>query len=164
MERMVLSPLPALGGSISTNADLLMLRIVFTIFLVCLCTANSLAALTTDVLPPGLTELIRQARFKEHELSFFVQAVDEDTPALARQADKMGVLASTTKIPTTLAALDLLGSKFRWRTHTFARGQLQDGVLNGHLEIVGGGDPSLDAEGLNQLMQKLPRANANAQR
>ena len=52
------------------------------------------AALTPDALPTSMTELIRQARFKEHELSFFVQAVDEDQPAIARQADKMSVLAS----------------------------------------------------------------------
>ncbi len=134
----------------------------FVIFvLVCCATLNASAALPTDSWPPALNELIRQARFKEHELFFFVQAVDEEQPAIARQADKLGVLASTTKIPTTLAALDLLGSKFRWRTQAFLRGALQDGVLNGHLEVVGGGDPSLDAERLKELMQKLRKRGLN---
>jgi serine-type D-Ala-D-Ala carboxypeptidase/endopeptidase (penicillin-binding protein 4) len=126
-----------------------------------LCGFNVNAALPVDSWPPALNELIRQARFKEHELYFFVQAVDEDKPAIAKQGDKLGVLASTTNIPTTLAALDILGVKFRWRTQAFLRGQLQDGVLTGQLELVGGGDPSLDADSLKQLMQKLRKRGLN---
>ena len=51
--------------------------------------------------------------------------------------------ASTTKLLTTETALNLLGENFRWITQLEYSGEIEDGVLNGNLYIVGSGDPSL---------------------
>ncbi|EKB56917.1 D-alanyl-D-alanine carboxypeptidase/D-alanyl-D-alanine endopeptidase [Bergeyella zoohelcum] len=52
--------------------------------------------------------------------------------------------ASTTKLLTTDAVLNLLGSNFRWTTQMEYSGEIdEEGVLNGNLYIVGSGDPSI---------------------
>jgi D-alanyl-D-alanine carboxypeptidase len=61
-------------------------------------------------------------------------------------------MASTAKIVTSLAALDLLGPRWRWRTQAFATGPLHDGQLLGDLLIVGGGDPRLTTAELRQWL------------
>jgi D-alanyl-D-alanine carboxypeptidase/D-alanyl-D-alanine-endopeptidase (penicillin-binding protein 4) len=51
--------------------------------------------------------------------------------------------ASIWKVPVTVAALDVLGPGFKFRTVLATRGRISNGVLHGDLIIVGGGDPSL---------------------
>ena len=58
------------------------------------------------------------------------------------------VLASTTKVVTALAAIDTLGLKYRWRTRAYLQGTLSDGVLDGDLMLVGGGNPTLTSDEL----------------
>ncbi len=66
--------------------------------------------------------------------------------------------ASTMKLVTTYAALELLGPAFQWKTEFFTDGTLRDGVLNGNLYLKGGGDPKLNMERLWLLLRDL-RAN-----
>ncbi len=67
--------------------------------------------------------------------------------------------ASGLKLLTSAAALDILGSDFRFKTTLYADGQIKDGTLQGNLLIIGGGDPALASyriEGntaLDELMQ-----------
>lgn len=63
--------------------------------------------------------------------------------------------ASTMKLVTTYAALDLLGPAFQWRTEAFSAGALHDDVLEGDLMIRGGGDPKLVVENLWSLVQRI---------
>ncbi|MGA9211112.1 D-alanyl-D-alanine carboxypeptidase/D-alanyl-D-alanine endopeptidase [Kaistella sp.] len=51
--------------------------------------------------------------------------------------------ASTTKLLTTETAMNLLGENFKWITQLEYSGNIEDGILNGNLYIVGSGDPSL---------------------
>jgi D-alanyl-D-alanine carboxypeptidase/D-alanyl-D-alanine-endopeptidase (penicillin-binding protein 4) len=66
--------------------------------------------------------------------------------------------ASTMKLVTTYAALELLGPTHQWKTEFFTDGQLRNGVLNGNLYLKGGGDPKLNMEKLWLMMRDL-RAN-----
>ncbi len=66
--------------------------------------------------------------------------------------------ASTMKLVTTYAALELLGPTFQWKTEFYTDGTLSNGVLNGNLYLKGGGDPKLNMEKLWLLMRDL-RAN-----
>lgn len=54
--------------------------------------------------------------------------------------------ASTMKLITTYAALDLLGPAYTWKTEAYLDGTLKDGVLNGNLIIKGYGDPKFTVE------------------
>lgn len=59
--------------------------------------------------------------------------------------------ASVTKAVTGLYALETLGAGFRFQTRLVATGPIRNGRLDGDLVLVGGGDPSLDTDGLHDL-------------
>lgn len=65
-------------------------------------------------------------------------------PVLATNVDRELILASTTKLFTTAAALDRLGPGYRFRTTLLQDGELlADGTLAGRLVLRGGGDPAI---------------------
>lgn len=76
------------------------------------------------------------------------QAVDALVPLVSLNPEKPFQLASTAKLVTSMAALELLGPQFRWRTMAFARGPLLQGKLLGDLWIVGGGNATLSSHDL----------------
>jgi D-alanyl-D-alanine carboxypeptidase/D-alanyl-D-alanine-endopeptidase (penicillin-binding protein 4) len=63
--------------------------------------------------------------------------------------------ASTMKILTTLAGLDILGPQYRWRTNLYTDGVIRQGTLKGNLYLQGTGDPKLIPEELAKLMKSL---------
>ena len=63
--------------------------------------------------------------------------------------------ASTMKLLTTLAGLDILGPQYRWRTNIYTDGAIRQGVLKGNLYLQGTGDPKLIPEELAKLMKSL---------
>jgi D-alanyl-D-alanine carboxypeptidase/D-alanyl-D-alanine-endopeptidase (penicillin-binding protein 4) len=63
--------------------------------------------------------------------------------------------ASTMKILTTLAGLDILGPQYRWRTNVYTDGVIRQGVLKGNLYLQGTGDPKLIPEELAKMMKDL---------
>lgn len=94
-------------------------------------------------------------------LGLQVVQVDGDRQLAAWNAERAFVLASTTKVVTTLAALDVLGPSYRWRTMAFLDGLLIDGRLLGDLLIVGGGDAHLQSEDLRQWLQAMRAQGLN---
>ena len=76
-------------------------------------------------------------------------------PLLMLNGDEPFQLASTTKLVTSLAALDLLGPQFRWQTQAFTTGPLHEGKLLGYLVIVGGGDARLNIDSLRGWFRQL---------
>ncbi|MCG7624339.1 D-alanyl-D-alanine carboxypeptidase/D-alanyl-D-alanine endopeptidase [Epibacterium sp. Ofav1-8] len=66
--------------------------------------------------------------------------------------------ASVAKVVTALYALDTLGAGHRFRTRLIATGPVQNGVLQGDLVLVGGGDPTLSTDGLADLAAGMKAA------
>lgn len=67
--------------------------------------------------------------------------------------------ASSLKTVTTGAALDLLGPDFRFETILNGSAPIgPDGILNGNLILVGGGDPTLSSGDLDQLAADAVKA------
>lgn len=60
--------------------------------------------------------------------------------------DRRVVPASVVKLVTAAALLEALPADTTWRTEVLAAGPVADGVLQGDLVIVGGGDPSLGSD------------------
>jgi D-alanyl-D-alanine carboxypeptidase/D-alanyl-D-alanine-endopeptidase (penicillin-binding protein 4) len=63
-------------------------------------------------------------------------------PVYERNAGRLCLPASNTKLLTAAAALTALGPEYRYRTRVFTSGLIHKGVLTGDLHIVGSGDPT----------------------
>lgn len=114
--------------------------------------------------PTSVAAALKSAGLPASSMGLYVQEVSDvvvmdeprSAPALAAlNDDKHFVLASTTKVVTTLAALDLLGAHYRWRTYAFTSGPIYGGRLRGDLLIVGGGNSYLSAADLAQWFADL---------
>ncbi|PTV96668.1 D-alanyl-D-alanine carboxypeptidase/D-alanyl-D-alanine-endopeptidase (penicillin-binding protein 4) [Rhodobacter aestuarii] len=79
----------------------------------------------------------------------------------SRDANKAMAPASTAKTITTLYALETLGSDYRFTTSLLGTGPVAGGVLQGDLILAGGGDPTLDTDGLADLAARLVKAGVS---
>src|SRR5512140_243596 len=91
-----------------------------------------------------LLAIAKRAPVRRAEAGIFIARVGESKPLVVLNAERPLVLASTTKLFTTAAALDRLGPAYRFKTRVYRDAEIGiDGVLAGHLVVVGGGDPGL---------------------
>jgi len=91
------------------------------------------------------------------KVGYLLMDVQRGTPIQQHRADSVHIPASSAKLTTAVAALDLLGPKHRFRTELRATGPIEDGVLKGDLILQGGGDPVLDLPDLLPLIEQLAR-------
>ncbi len=88
--------------------------------------------------------LLRESPMLRHgTLGVVVQAVQTGEILWSLNPDKSLPSASTLKLVTTAAALELLKPDFTYRTFLEYDGTLSDGTLNGNLYVRGTGDPTL---------------------
>jgi D-alanyl-D-alanine carboxypeptidase/D-alanyl-D-alanine-endopeptidase (penicillin-binding protein 4) len=86
----------------------------------------------------------RRGPVRSGEWAVTVQRIGDPKPLMAIQPDTPLILASTTKVFTSAAALDRLGVDYKFKTRLYADAPVgPDGVLPGHIVIVGGGDPAI---------------------
>jgi len=110
-------------------------------------------------LPPPVRELIDGAGVPSRHVGLMVQAVEgRSQPLAALNAETSFQLASTAKVVTSLAALDLLGPQYRWRTSAYLTGPLNEGRLLGDLVIVGGGNAQLRSADLQEWFERMREA------
>ena len=123
-----------------------------TLILVLLFLTSSAAA---ERLPVPLSKALKDSGLNESHVGIFVQEVDAKTPVLAYGADRPFNPASTMKLLTTYAGLELLGPAFTWKTEFYALGTIEGDVLNGDLIIKGYGNPNLTLENFWLLLRDL---------
>ncbi|MGH8710407.1 MAG: D-alanyl-D-alanine carboxypeptidase/D-alanyl-D-alanine endopeptidase [Burkholderiales bacterium] len=110
---------------------------------------------SAERLPVPLSKSLKDARLNESHVGIFVQEVNAKTPVLAYGSDHPFNPASTMKLLTTYAGLELLGPAFTWKTEFYALGTIEGGVLNGDLIIKGYGNPNLILENFWLLLREL---------
>lgn len=128
------------------------------ILLVLLLLAAPIVQADDSELPVGVRSALNIRNLPAESLSVFITDVDTGEPVLDWQSREARNPASTIKLVTTLAALDLLGPAYRWRTDVFASGELANGRLDGDLVLKGYGDPYLVTERVWQLLRRIRRA------
>jgi len=97
-----------------------------------------------QTLEQRLLGIAKHPPVRRAEAGVVIRRVGDPGPLVAVNADRPLVLASTTKLFTTAAALDRLGEAYRFRTRIYRDAEIGlDGVLPGHLVVVGGGDPGI---------------------
>ena len=91
-------------------------------------------------LPAAVAAIVGRSGLPAKSFAFEVRPVESDDapPLLSFRADQPMLLASTAKLVTSLAALDLLGPQHRWRTERLRTAPVSDGRLRGDLVISGG--------------------------
>ncbi|HKA44322.1 MAG TPA: D-alanyl-D-alanine carboxypeptidase/D-alanyl-D-alanine-endopeptidase, partial [Burkholderiales bacterium] len=106
-------------------------------------------------LPPAVAKALSQAGIPESAVGIYVQEIGADRPLVAVGAERAMNPASTIKLLTTYAALELLGPAYFWQTEAYAAGTLSQDVLTGDLVLKGYGDPKLTLENFWLLLRDL---------
>lgn len=119
---------------------------LFASLLLFLCAPAVLPAADRNYLPLEVERVLAQRRIPGTSLSVFVREIGRDEPLVSYNAGVPRNPASTMKVVTTFAALELLGPAYTWRTRAYAAGPVRDQVLDGHLVLEGGGDPFMSAD------------------
>ena len=116
------------------------------------------AAPINTALTPNVEKALKASKLQPNALSLVMVPLDGPGTATVFNADVSVNPASTMKLVTTYAALEMLGPNHQWKTEFYTDGTLSGGILNGNLYLKGGGDPKLNMEKLWLLMRDL-RAN-----
>jgi len=118
----------------------------FAAALLVLALAQTLAAQSAPKakLADRIQSVMDRPEFKHAMFGIEIWSLDDKKPVYALNADKLFVSASTTKLVTTGAALELLGADYRFHTRIYRTGEIsKDGTLDGDLVLVAVGDPNL---------------------
>ena len=106
-------------------------------------------------LPQVLVQAMQQAGIPEASVGIYVRDAAAERPLLAVGEERALNPASTIKLVTTFAALDLLGPAYVWNTELYTAGTQQGEVLAGDLVIKGYGDPRLTLENFWLMLRAL---------
>ena len=90
-----------------------------------------------------VSDFAAASAFRHATVGVSVRSVDSGQELAGRNAELSLIPASTQKLLTTAAAMDILGADYRFRTRLVAGGDINAGTLSGDLYIIGGGDPTL---------------------
>jgi len=130
----------------SPDRCLMHLRRSLLACLLLLTCATPLLARDRPYLPPEVERVLTQRRIPGTSLSVLVREVGREEPLVSYNSAVPRNPASTMKVLTTYAALEVLGPAYTWRTRAFAAGTVRDLALEGDLILQGGGDPFMTAD------------------
>ncbi|MDQ3267694.1 MAG: D-alanyl-D-alanine carboxypeptidase/D-alanyl-D-alanine-endopeptidase [Pseudomonadota bacterium] len=106
-------------------------------------------------LPPPVVKALQVARIPLGSIGVEVREVNARTPLISVNAKQSMSPASTMKLLTTYAGLELLGPSYSWKTEAYLDGKLEQDVLHGDLILKGYGDPKLTVETLWLWLHEL---------
>jgi len=113
------------------------------------------AKVSAQELPIPVAGALQRADIPLAASGIYVQEVG-DAPALVASNDMAPFNpASTMKLVTSDAALEILGPTFSWKTQAYSTGTLQGDVLHGDLIIKGSGDPKLVLENFWLFLRRI---------
>lgn len=135
----------------------------FIAILLCLASSLALSSETSSsAIPKAVANSLGRNQIPLDTVSISVSEIKPGHPGkhVAKKVvdwrgDNLMNPASTMKILTTLAGLDILGPQYRWRTNVYTDGVIRQGVLKGNLYLQGTGDPKLIPEELAKMMKDL---------
>jgi D-alanyl-D-alanine carboxypeptidase/D-alanyl-D-alanine-endopeptidase (penicillin-binding protein 4) len=108
--------------------------------------SSAAAPKTLDELRARIIEVLRRPELASAQMSVKVASLDTGRTLFEENAGKLMLPASNMKLYTVAAALDRLGTDFRFKTSVYAQA-LPDaaGTVRGDLTIYGRGDPTFAA-------------------
>ena len=135
-----------------------MRRIYFFIICFSFLIANLSSVLAEDKLPKIVKKATQNTKIPADSIGFNVIPVGKNANPnfqFGWHASNPMNPASTMKVLTTAAGLDILGPQYKWKTNIYTNGTLIDETLNGDLIFQGFGDPKLVPEQMSQIVTAL---------
>ena len=123
--------------------------------LVCLVSVLATSNAAQAILPDRLAKLLNEKGIPPSSISILIKEAGASMPLVSHLADTPRNPASTMKLLTTIAALDLLGPSYQWETKIYLNGTLKAGTLKGDLVFKGSGDPWFVIERFWKLLKNL---------
>jgi D-alanyl-D-alanine carboxypeptidase/D-alanyl-D-alanine-endopeptidase (penicillin-binding protein 4) len=93
--------------------------------------------------------------FADEDVGYLLFRLSDGRAVAAHRPNEPRIPASTTKVVTAVAALQILGAEHRFSTTLVSTGEIQEGVLSGDLYLRGGGDPTLSTDALREFVAIL---------
>ena len=106
-------------------------------------------------LPVSVLNMLAAANIPTDAVGAVVLRAADGANVLSHRAESSMQPASTLKVLTSIVALERLGPTYRGRTELRTNGELIDGVLRGDLVLRGLGDPDLEWEAFQRMLQTL---------
>ena len=131
---------------------------ILSLFLGCKPDAGALDVRLGETLETLDPNTLIANRLDPDTVGILVYDPDKRAVVLAHNRDKVFIPASVAKVPTTLAALDVLGAEHTFKTSLYYTGSVRNGTLTGDLYLKGTGDPGLNLRNLMQMAEQLRRA------
>lgn len=114
-----------------------------------------LALPSLAALPAPVARVLRDAGVPQESVAVYVHQLGRPMPLLVHGADLAMNPASTMKLLTTYAGLEILGPAYTWPTEIYASSRPQGEVLEGDLILKGYGDPALTLEHYWSMVRSL---------
>ena len=89
-------------------------------------------------LSPNVEKALKASKLPDNALSLVMIPLNGPGTPTIYNADVSVNPASTMKLVTTYAALEMLGPNHQWKTEFYTDGTLSGGILNGNLYLKGG--------------------------
>lgn len=125
-------------------------------------TWSSPAGADADSAPPGLPEaidtILADPLLEGGAASVVIADAESGETLYQHRPTSRLMPASNTKLPTSTAAMALLGPEYRYRTDALAHGPRHGQVLDGDLYLRGGGDPTTLAKDYDRLAADVAQA------
>lgn len=121
-----------------------------------LCAASLLPpTVHAQQLPATVRDAFKRAAIPIHAAGVVVREVGGNPPLVTSHAGMPLNPASTMKLVTTSAALELLGPAYTWKTQAYTTGQQFGDILQGDLILKGSGDPKLVLENFWLFLREI---------
>ena len=111
--------------------------------------------LYANPLPATLKEKLALAKIPLENVAIWIADAEREKTLFSWNDTKAMNPASTMKLVTTYAALDLFGPAYTWKTKVFVDGPVVNDVLRGNLILQGDGDPGMTIERFWLLIREI---------
>ena len=96
-----------------------------------------------NVMMNKIDALVNDEAFAHAHWGVMIKSLDSDEVWYEHNQDRLFMPASNNKIPSTAAALKVLGPDFRFETHVLTNGEQKGSTLNGDIVVWSNGDPTM---------------------
>jgi len=116
---------------------------IFTLLIAILAGQCALSQQKFDI---ALQKVLQQPDYKNATFGIHIRNLSTSETLYSWNGNQRMIPASTLKIITSAAALEILGPNYRFETMVGYTGKIRNKTLTGDLVVVGGGDPALGSE------------------